>query len=81
MSSSQRATGRAVGAATPGTGTTPTPTAAGANRGQHPIHVLLVDDHAVLRQALQMLLQAQPEIEVVGGGSRTAARPFALPRS
>ena len=65
MTSSHRATGRAVGAATQGT--TPTAIGSGVSRGQHPIRVLLVDDHAVLRQALQMLLQAQPEIEVVGG--------------
>jgi DNA-binding NarL/FixJ family response regulator len=30
------------------------------------IKVLLVDDHAVIRQALRMLLESRPEIEVVG---------------
>ncbi|MFQ5599386.1 MAG: response regulator [Candidatus Krumholzibacteriia bacterium] len=29
-------------------------------------HVLLVDDHAVLRSGLRLLLQRQPDIEVVG---------------
>ena len=37
-----------------------------SSRGTHPIRVLIVDDHAVIRQALEMLLQAQPELEVVG---------------
>jgi DNA-binding NarL/FixJ family response regulator len=35
-------------------------------RGGHPIRILLVDDHAVIRQALRMLLESQPELEVVG---------------
>lgn len=35
--------------------------------GRSAIRILLVDDHAVLRQALSLLLQAQPELEVVGG--------------
>src|SRR5207249_2146454 len=30
------------------------------------IRVLIVDDHAVLRQALKLLLENQPEVEVVG---------------
>jgi DNA-binding NarL/FixJ family response regulator len=30
------------------------------------IRVLIVDDHAVLRQALRLLLEAEPEVEVVG---------------
>lgn len=30
------------------------------------IRVLIVDDHAVLRQALRLLLEAEPELEVVG---------------
>jgi len=38
------------------------------------IKVLIVDDHAVLRQALRMLLEGQPEVEVVGdaGNGREA---------
>src|SRR5688500_13247486 len=36
------------------------------NRGARPIRILLVDDHAVIRQALRMLLESQPELEVVG---------------
>lgn len=31
-----------------------------------PIEVFLVDDHAVLRQGLRMILEAQPDIRVVG---------------
>lgn len=31
-----------------------------------PIRVLIVDDHAVLRQALRFLLESQPGVEVVG---------------
>src|SRR5665213_2508622 len=30
------------------------------------IRILLVDDHAVIRQALRMLLESQPELEVIG---------------
>ncbi|MFN8508094.1 MAG: response regulator transcription factor [Dehalococcoidia bacterium] len=36
-----------------------------AGRQAHPIRILLVDDHAVIRQALRMLLESQPELEVV----------------
>ena len=34
-------------------------------RPGHTIRILLVDDHAVIRQALRMLLENQPELEVV----------------
>lgn len=37
----------------------------GAGRTAHPIRILLVDDHAVIRQALRLLLESQPELEVV----------------
>jgi len=40
-----------------------TPSNAGRS---HTIRILLVDDHAVIRQALRMLLESQPELEVVG---------------
>jgi YesN/AraC family two-component response regulator len=30
------------------------------------IQVLIVDDHAVLRAGLRMLLDAEPDIEVIG---------------
>ncbi len=32
-----------------------------------PTKVLLVDDHAIIRQGLSSLLEKQPDIEVVGG--------------
>jgi DNA-binding NarL/FixJ family response regulator len=34
------------------------------------IHVYLVDDHSVLRQGLRLLLDAQPDIHVVGDSER-----------
>ena len=34
--------------------------------GGRQIRVLLVDDHAVIRQALRMLLESRPELSVVG---------------
>jgi two-component system NarL family response regulator len=35
-------------------------------RDLEPIRVLVVDDHAVFRRGLQMVLEAEPDIEVVG---------------
>lgn len=37
--------------------------------GGQRIRVLIVDDHAILRQALRQLLEMQPEVEVVGDAS------------
>ena len=37
-----------------------------------PIRVLLVDDHAVVRQGLRMFLALDPELEVVGEASSGA---------
>ena len=34
--------------------------------GSTPIHILLVDDHALLRKGLASLLRAEPDFEVVG---------------
>ncbi len=34
-----------------------------------PIHILLVDDHAVIRDGLRLLLSAEPDFEVVGSAS------------
>jgi len=44
------------------------PAARGAPANNHgrPIRVLVVDDHAVIRQGLRMLLESRPEIEVAG---------------
>gem|GEM_PF-58217 len=37
-----------------------------SNSPNHHIRVLIVDDHAVIRQGLRMLLESRPEVEVVG---------------
>lgn len=44
----------------------PVPPGTGELEQPDPITVLLVDDHAVIRQALRMLLESRPEIRVVG---------------
>ena len=36
------------------------------SKGGPPIRILIVDDHAVLRAGLRMLLEAEPDMEVVG---------------
>lgn len=36
-----------------------------ALRANNPIRILLVDDHAVIRQALRLLLESQPELAVI----------------
>lgn len=38
----------------------------GKGRSYGKIHVLLVDDHAMVRQGLRSLLESYPEIEVAG---------------
>ena len=38
----------------------------GSGGNHRPIRVLVVDDHAVIRQGLRMLLESRPEIEVIG---------------
>jgi len=46
-------------------------------KGASPVRVLIVDDHAVLRAGLRMLLQAEPDIDVVGeaaDGAEAVAR-------
>lgn len=35
----------------------------------HKIRVLIVDDHAIVREGLRMILEAQPDMEVVGEAS------------
>lgn len=47
-------------------GTSPLPANTSSLRASRRIRILLVDDHAVIRQALRMLLEAQLELEVVG---------------
>jgi NarL family two-component system response regulator LiaR len=44
-----------------------------------PIHVLLVDDHAVVRHGLGAFLATYPEITVVGEASSGAAVLYLLP--
>ena len=34
--------------------------------GSQRIRILIVDDHAILRQALRLMLEAEPELEVIG---------------
>ena len=45
----------------------------------HPIRVLVVDDHAILRDGIRSLLERQPDILVVGEAG-TARRPWIEPR-
>ncbi len=42
------------------------PLTSGSHTGPRPIRLLLVDDHSVIRQALRMLLESRPELEVIG---------------
>ena len=45
------------------------PTAAKNPAQQDPIRVLIVDDHALFRRGLQMVLEGEPDIDVVGEAS------------
>jgi NarL family two-component system response regulator LiaR len=45
----------------------------GGATGGAPIRVLLVDDHAVVRQGLRLLLESSPDVEVVGEAEDGAA--------
>src|SRR5215213_7745168 len=38
----------------------------GADAGHRPLRVFLADDHAVLRSGLRLLIDAQPDLQVVG---------------
>ncbi len=40
--------------------------ASGAGRGPEPIRTLIVDDHALFRRGLEIVLVTEPDIEVVG---------------
>ncbi len=40
--------------------------ASGADAGHRPLRVFLADDHAVLRSGLRLLIDAQPDLQVVG---------------
>jgi DNA-binding NarL/FixJ family response regulator len=43
--------------------------AAGGERGGEPIRTLIVDDHALFRRGLEIVLVTEPDIEVVGEAS------------
>src|SRR6266702_5210022 len=43
--------------------------ASGAGRGPEPIRTLIVDDHALFRRGLEIVLVTEPDIEVVGQAS------------
>src|SRR6266702_3503442 len=43
--------------------------ASGAGRGPEPIRTLIVDDHALFRRGLEIVLVTEPDIEVVGEAS------------
>ena len=45
---------------------TPDTSGAGSGLAVEPIRVLVVDDHALFRRGLQMVLEQEPDIEVVG---------------
>jgi len=53
----------------PVTDTTPGSVPASAGLVVEPIRVLVVDDHALFRRGLQMVLEQEPDIEVVGEAS------------
>lgn len=48
------------------TGSAGLPTDPGSGGAPEPIRVLVVDDHALFRRGLQMVLEQEPDIEVVG---------------
>lgn len=45
------------------------PTAAGRSSAGRPIRVLVADDHAILRDGIRTLLEAEPDVAVVGEAS------------
>src|ERR1700745_1737777 len=47
----------------------PTAAPADAQRGPDPIRVLVVDDHALFRRGLEMVLTEEPDIDLVGEAS------------
>ena len=51
------------------TDTAPGPVTSSAGLVVEPIRVLVVDDHALFRRGLQMVLEQEPDIEVVGEAS------------
>ena len=48
---------------------TSTPEAPPPSAGGDPIRVLVVDDHALFRRGLEMVLRQEPDIDVVGEAS------------
>jgi len=37
--------------------------------GEAPVTIVLIDDHAILRQGLRSLLEREPDLQVVGEAS------------
>jgi two-component system NarL family response regulator len=64
-----RACGRTEELEDPLTDTTPGSVPSSAGLVVEPIRVLVVDDHALFRRGLQMVLEQEPDIEVVGEAS------------
>ncbi|WP_051451468.1 response regulator [Actinospica robiniae] len=63
------------------TGTRPGPAVPAQRGDDEPIRVLLVDDHALLRRGLDIVLQTEPDIAVVGeaaDGSEAVAKAAEL---
>jgi DNA-binding NarL/FixJ family response regulator len=50
-----------------------------AGEGEDPIRVFLLDDHEVVRRGLRELLEAEPDIEVVGEAESAAAALRRIP--
>ncbi|MET0521113.1 MAG: response regulator transcription factor, partial [Jiangellaceae bacterium] len=51
----------------------------GGEQGGHPIRVFLLDDHEVVRRGLRELLEAEPDIEVVGEAESAASALRRIP--
>ncbi len=47
----------------------------GASPVQGLVRIVLVDDHAILRQGLRSVLERESDLEIVGGERRPSPRP------